>query len=110
MFIKLSDQVGAPAQVVARLDEACASGEAIMSRSSAGTAASRVGDDPALDQFMEAYCEMLTKYEQELTKPFKDASLFLSEIDAQLKTLTVSSNISGNGIYSRFLLLPALSF
>ncbi|GAY63999.1 hypothetical protein CUMW_230120 [Citrus unshiu] len=88
-------KVGAPAQVVARLDEACASGEAIMSRSSAGTAASRVGDDPALDQFMEAYCEMLTKYEQELTKPFKDASLFLSEIDAQLKTLTVSSNISG---------------
>lgn len=109
MLIKLSDQVGAPAQVVARLDEAYASGEAITNRSSAGTVASRVGDDPALDQFMEAYCEMLTKYEQELTKPFQDAMLFLSEVDAQLKTLTVSSNISGNGICSRFLLLLVLS-
>lgn len=80
--------------MVARLEEACASGEA-MSRS-AGTAC--VGEDPALDQFMEAYCEMLTKYEQELTKPFKEAMLFLSEIETQLKTLTFSSsNVSGNG-------------
>ncbi|KAJ6925307.1 hypothetical protein NC651_009846 [Populus alba x Populus x berolinensis] len=29
----------------------------------------------ALDQFMEAYCEMLTKYEQELSKPLKEAML-----------------------------------
>ncbi|GMN53764.1 hypothetical protein TIFTF001_022897 [Ficus carica] len=49
------------------------------------------GEDPALDQFMEAYCEMLAKYEQELTKPFKEAMLFLSSIEFQLKALTLSS-------------------
>ena len=40
-----------------------------------GTAS--IGEDPELDQFMEAYCEMLIKYEQELSKPFKEAMLFL---------------------------------
>nr|XP_029122787.1 homeobox protein knotted-1-like LET6 [Elaeis guineensis] len=39
---------------------------------------------------MEAYCEMLTKYEHELSKPFKEAMLFLSRIDAQFKSLSLS--------------------
>jgi hypothetical protein len=41
---------------------------------------------------MEAYCEMLIKYEQELTKPFKEAMLFLSRIESQLKALAVSTD------------------
>ncbi|RZC26930.1 Homeobox protein SBH1 isoform C [Glycine soja] len=41
---------------------------------------------------MEAYCEMLIKYEQELTKPFKEAMLFFSRIECQLKALAVSSD------------------
>ncbi|CAK9146602.1 unnamed protein product [Ilex paraguariensis] len=87
---KLDLQIGAPPEVVARLEDACASA-ATMGR--AGT--SCVGEDPALDQFMEAYCEMLTKYEQELSKPFKEAMLFLSRIECQFKALTVASSDSG---------------
>lgn len=55
-----------------------------------------IGEDPALDQFMEAYCEMLTKYEQELSKPFKVAVHFLQRIECQFKALTVSSSDSGD--------------
>ncbi|EXB37813.1 Homeobox protein [Morus notabilis] len=92
-------KVGAPAEVVARLEEACANncegtmGISTRSRSSNSSTTSTgcIGEDPALDQFMEAYCEMLAKYEQELTKPFKEAMLFLSKIECQLKALTVSS-------------------
>ncbi|KAF9683335.1 hypothetical protein SADUNF_Sadunf04G0002800 [Salix dunnii] len=65
-------KVGAPPEVVARLEEACASAA---SMGPANTYS--IGEDPALDQFMEAYCEMLTKYEQELSKPLKEAMLFL---------------------------------
>ncbi|KAJ9686498.1 hypothetical protein PVL29_015414 [Vitis rotundifolia] len=88
-------KVGAPPEVVARLEEACVSEEA-MGRS----ATSCVGEDPALDQFMEAYCEMLTKYEQELTKPFKEAMLFLSRIECQFKALTVAPSDSVCGSYA----------
>ncbi|KAG0480784.1 hypothetical protein HPP92_011642 [Vanilla planifolia] len=77
-------KVGAPPEVVARLEEACAS-SVISANAGVGG-----GEDPALDQFMEAYCEMLTKYEQELAKPFKEAMLFLSRIDAQFKSLSLS--------------------
>ncbi|KAL4309166.1 hypothetical protein GQ457_01G043230 [Hibiscus cannabinus] len=85
-------KVGAPPEVVARLEEACASAATMVpSRTSC------IGEDPALDQFMEAYCEMLTKYEQELSKPFKEAMLFLQRVECQFKTLTVSSPISACG-------------
>nr|BAW35399.1 SHOOT MERISTEMLESS [Monophyllaea glabra] len=78
-------KIGAPPEVVIRLEEACASAAAI-GRSSTGC----IGEDPALDQFMEAYCEMLTKYEQELSKPFKEAMLFLSRVECQFKALALS--------------------
>ncbi|KAK7387726.1 hypothetical protein VNO78_22516 [Psophocarpus tetragonolobus] len=78
-------KVGAPPEVVARLEEACASAAVTMA---GGTAS--IGEDPALDQFMEAYCEMLIKYEQELCKPFKEAMLFLQRIECQFKSLTIS--------------------
>lgn len=83
-------QIGAPPEVVARLEEACASAAA-MAGVSGGTAC--IGEDPSLDQFMEAYCEMLTKYEQELSKPLKEAMLFLQRIEFQFKNLTVSSDV-----------------
>lgn len=78
--------------MVARLEEACASGAAMVGTSATGC----IGEDPALDQFMEAYCEMLTKYEQEITKPIKEAVLFLSNIECQFKALTVASSNSGD--------------
>ncbi|XP_060193607.1 homeobox protein knotted-1-like LET6 isoform X2 [Lycium barbarum] len=80
-------KIGAPQEVVARLEEICAT-SATMGRNSSGI----IGEDPALDQFMEAYCEMLTKYEQELSKPFKEAMVFLSRIDCQFKALTLASS------------------
>jgi hypothetical protein len=76
--------------VVARLEEVCASAAA-----AGQTGTGCIGEDPALDQFMEAYCEMLTKYEQELSKPFKEAMLFLQRIECQFKALTISSSDSG---------------
>nr|BAF93478.1 class-I knotted1-like homeobox protein IBKN1 [Ipomoea batatas]GME13939.1 homeobox protein knotted-1-like LET6 [Ipomoea batatas] len=85
-------KIGAPPEVVARLEEACAS-MAAMGRAG-GTC---LGEDPALDQFMEAYCEMLTKYEQELSKPFKEAMLFLSRIESQFKALTIPCSSESAG-------------
>ncbi|KAL4585371.1 hypothetical protein LXL04_009990 [Taraxacum kok-saghyz] len=107
-------KIGAPPEVVERLEESCrASVMAAMSASSGygggcagstsggGTGTTTVGQDPALDQFMEAYCEMLIKYEQELSKPFKEAMLFLSRIESQFKAISFSPSDSG---------LPSISF
>ena len=85
-------QVGAPPEVMGRLEEACASAAVTMA---GGTAS--IGEDPELDQFMEAYCEMLIKYEQELSKPFKEAMLFLQRIECQFKSLTISSSLDTTG-------------
>ncbi|XP_059663450.1 homeobox protein SBH1-like [Cornus florida] len=86
-------KIGAPPEVVARLEEACGSAAAMGRTAGSGS----FGEDPALDQFMEAYCEMLTKYEQELSKPFKEAMLFLSRIECQFKALTLASSDSACG-------------
>ncbi|MBA0807917.1 hypothetical protein Gohar_023692 [Gossypium harknessii] len=59
-----------------------------------------IGEDPALDQFMAAYSEMLAKYEQELSKTFKDAMLFLQSVECQFKALTVSPSNSGDSTFS----------
>ncbi|KAF6159129.1 hypothetical protein GIB67_032746 [Kingdonia uniflora] len=84
-------KIGAPPEVVAKLEEASAAADE-MSRIRTGC----IGEDPSLDQFMEAYCEMLMKYEEELTKPFKEAMLFLSKIESQLSALNVGSSDSGD--------------
>ncbi|MBA0691445.1 hypothetical protein Goari_009072 [Gossypium aridum] len=88
-------KVGAPPEVVARLEQVCASA-ATMGPSTIGC----IGEDPALDQFMEAYSEMLAKYEQELSKTFKDAMLFLQSVECQFKALTVSPSNSGDSTFS----------
>lgn len=83
---------------MAKLEQACTS-NLISSTSTPGC----LGEDPALDQFMEAYCEMLTKYEQELSKPFKEAMLFLQKIEYQFKSLAISSTSdSGNNFFLSF--------
>ncbi|XP_019434116.1 PREDICTED: homeobox protein SBH1-like [Lupinus angustifolius] len=85
-------KVGAPPEVVARLEEICAKcDESSHYRTGNGS----TGEDPSLDQFMEAYCEMLIKYEQELSKPFKEAMLFFSSVECQLKALAVSTTDFG---------------
>ncbi|KAA3489030.1 homeobox protein SBH1-like isoform X1 [Gossypium australe] len=88
-------KVGAPPEVVARLEQVCASA-ATMGPSTTGC----IGEDPALDQFMEAYSEMLAKYEQELSKTFKDAMLFFQSVEYQFKALTASPSNSGDSTFS----------
>ncbi|XP_074333046.1 homeobox protein knotted-1-like LET6 isoform X2 [Apium graveolens] len=95
-------KIGAPPEVVARLEEIKASIVAM------GGGSGSIGEDPTLDQFMEAYCEMLSKYEQELCKPFKEALIFLSRIESQFKALTTSSSdsalvqaLDGNGSWEQ---------
>ncbi|CAN6683092.1 unnamed protein product [Malus baccata var. baccata] len=90
-------KVGAPPEVVARLEEACASAATIGQMVSSSSGSGSLGEDPALDQFMEAYCEMLTKYEQELSKPFKEAMIFFQRIESQFKALTLSSSSDSAG-------------
>ncbi|XP_011023778.1 PREDICTED: homeobox protein knotted-1-like 1 isoform X2 [Populus euphratica] len=52
-----------------------------------------IGADPELDQFMlllffkESYCEVLHRYKEELSKPFDEATTFLSSIESQLSSL-----------------------
>lgn len=89
--------------MVARLEEAYMS---VGGTSSSSTAA--IGEDPALDQFMEAYCEMLGKYEQELAKPFKEAMQFLSKIEYQFKALTVASSDPSGTFILLYLFLKIL--
>lgn len=89
---------------MARLEEACASALTMAGGNGGGSGC--IGEDPALDQFMEAYCEMLTKYEQELSKPFREAMHFLHTIESQFKSLTISSPSSDFGDYfSLFIIL-----
>ncbi|KAI4389507.1 hypothetical protein MLD38_001727 [Melastoma candidum] len=47
--------------------------------------------DPELDQFMEAYYDMLVKYREEVTRPLQEAMEFMRRIEAQLNSM------SGNG-------------
>ncbi|XP_076907573.1 homeobox protein knotted-1-like LET6 [Bidens hawaiensis] len=102
-------KIGAPPEVVERLEEACRTSvvAAMSGRSGcAGTSGGGgggmnnmtiIGQDPALDQFMEAYCEMLIKYEQELSKPFKEAMVFLSRIESKFRAISISTSDSAGG-------------
>lgn len=76
-------KVGAPADVVAQLDSIADEYENRQSRTTLN-----VGMDPELDRFMEAYHDMLIKYEEELTKPFKEAMAFFKKIENQLSSIT----------------------
>ncbi|ONM31643.1 Homeobox protein liguleless 3 [Zea mays] len=49
--------------------------------------AGEIGVDPELDEFMDAYCRVLVRYKEELTRPFDEAASFLSSIQAQLSDL-----------------------
>ncbi|XP_026457450.1 homeobox protein knotted-1-like 1 isoform X2 [Papaver somniferum] len=48
--------------------------------------------DSELDQFMELYCLVLRNYKDELSKPFKEATTFLTDIERQLSTLLLYSD------------------
>lgn len=79
-------RVGAPPEVAARLAAAQQEFEA---RQRASFSNFRDGSkDPELDQFMEAYYDMLVKYREELTRPVEEAMEFMRRIEAQLNVLS----------------------
>ncbi|XP_004498934.1 homeotic protein knotted-1 isoform X1 [Cicer arietinum] len=77
-------KIGAPPEVVARLVSARQEFEA-KQRSSINSRES--SKDPELDQFMEAYYDMLVKYREELTRPIQEAMDFMKRIENQLNML-----------------------
>ncbi|KAK7284428.1 hypothetical protein RJT34_19174 [Clitoria ternatea] len=45
------------------------------------------GTGPELDQFMEAYCEVLHRFKEELSRPLSEATSFLGNMESQLSNL-----------------------
>uniref|UniRef100_A0A7N0ULD8 Uncharacterized protein n=1 Tax=Kalanchoe fedtschenkoi TaxID=63787 RepID=A0A7N0ULD8_KALFE len=79
-------KVGAPPQVVAQLVAAREEFEN-RQRSSSSSSGKDASRDPELDQFMEAYYDMLVKYREELTRPLQEAMDFMRRIESQLNML-----------------------
>ncbi|XP_009134082.1 homeobox protein knotted-1-like 1 isoform X2 [Brassica rapa] len=78
-------KIGAPPEVVDKITAARQEFEARQQRPTASvTALSR---DPELDQFMEAYCDMLVKYREELTRPIEEAMEYIRRIESQISML-----------------------
>uniref|UniRef100_A0A803NKK2 Uncharacterized protein n=1 Tax=Cannabis sativa TaxID=3483 RepID=A0A803NKK2_CANSA len=77
-------KVGAPPDVVARLGAARQDFE---SRQRSLVSSRDSSKDPELDQFMEAYYDLLVKYRDELTRPIQEAMDFMRRIETQLNML-----------------------
>ncbi|CAM8936017.1 unnamed protein product [Rhodiola kirilowii] len=78
-------KVGAPPQVVAQL--VAARQEFENRQRSSSSSGKNASGDPELDQFMEAYYDMLVKYREELTRPLQEATDFMRRIESQLNML-----------------------
>ncbi|XP_019174076.1 PREDICTED: homeotic protein knotted-1-like [Ipomoea nil] len=78
-------KVGAPPEVVARLS---AVRQELEGKQRASFGSRDSSKDPELDQFMEAYYDMLMKYRDELTRPFQEAMEFMRRIESQLNMLS----------------------
>ncbi|URE07812.1 homeobox protein [Musa troglodytarum] len=80
-------KVGAPPDVVARLSALAQELE------SPWSCRQEPSSDPELDQFMEAYCDVLMRYREELTRPFQEAMDFLKTVESQFNALTNTSSL-----------------
>ncbi|XP_042507216.1 homeotic protein knotted-1-like isoform X2 [Macadamia integrifolia] len=78
-------KIGAPPEVVARLTAVHREFE---TRQRSYVICRDSSTDPELDQFMEAYYDMLVKYREELMRPIQEAMEFMRRVEAQLSTLT----------------------
>eukprot|EP00249_Psilotum_nudum_P007541 c20643_g1_i2 orf=1077-2363(+) len=76
-------KVGAPPEIAARLEEVTKEYQNTQSLMTCAATA-----DAELDEFMDTYCNMLTKYHEELSRPFKEAMSFFKKIELQLNTLS----------------------
>ncbi|KAL6647796.1 hypothetical protein ACP70R_015233 [Stipagrostis hirtigluma subsp. patula] len=77
-------KVGAPPDVLERLT-------AVAAKLDARPPGRHEPRDPELDQFMEAYCNMLVKYREELERPIEEAMEFLKRVEAQLDSIAGGS-------------------
>ncbi|RWW76255.1 hypothetical protein BHE74_00015665 [Ensete ventricosum] len=82
--------VGAPPEVVARLS---AVAQELEMRQRANLISRDAPTDPELNQFMEAYNEMLIKYREELTRPLQEAMEFLRRVESQLNSLALTTGL-----------------
>ncbi|XP_066331234.1 homeobox protein rough sheath 1-like [Miscanthus floridulus] len=48
--------------------------------------------DPELDQFMEAYCNMLVKFQEEMARPIQEATEFFKSVERQLQLGSISDS------------------
>ncbi|XP_042449672.1 homeobox protein knotted-1-like 6 isoform X1 [Zingiber officinale] len=80
-------KIGAPPEVVDRLS---AVAQELEMRQRASLICQDPPTDPELDQFMEAYHEMLVKYREELTRPLQEAMEFFRRVESQLNSLSLS--------------------
>eukprot|EP00249_Psilotum_nudum_P027501 c3524_g1_i2 orf=703-1971(+) len=88
-------KVGAPADVVAKLDAVSREYQHLQNLTTSAT-----GEDAELDEFMDTYCNMLTKYHEELARPFQEAMTFCRKIELQLNSLNQGSyKFSPSGEY-----------
>ncbi|XP_071901164.1 homeobox protein knotted-1-like 2 [Coffea arabica] len=76
-------KVGAPPEIAMFLDEILQENQ--LSINNTGTYCGN--DDPELDEFMETYCDVLSKYKLDLEKPYDEASKFLTNMESQLSNL-----------------------
>ncbi|KAJ8485396.1 hypothetical protein OPV22_017881 [Ensete ventricosum] len=83
-------KVGAPPEVVARLS---AVAQELEMRQRANLISRDAPTDPELNQFMEAYNEMLIKYREELTRPLQEAMEFLRRVESQLNSLALTTGL-----------------
>ncbi|KAK8914505.1 Homeobox protein knotted-1-like 1 [Platanthera zijinensis] len=81
-------KVGAPPEMALLLEEIATERIADYGVSECGAAAAaEIPTDPELDNFMDSYCRVLAWYKEELSKPFDEASSFLSSIETQFRSL-----------------------
>jgi hypothetical protein len=79
------NKVGAPPEVSAKLTKIVQEVEARQHTALGGLAAAT-----ELDQFMEAYHEMLVKFREELTRLLQEAMEFIRRVESQLNSLSIS--------------------
>ncbi|KAJ6807339.1 homeotic protein knotted-1-like [Iris pallida] len=93
-YMDCQKAVGAPPDVAERLSAIAREIEVRQQASAASCRRNVAAADPELDQFMEAYCNMLVKYREELTRPLQEAMDFLRRVESQLSSLTNGATAS----------------
>uniref|UniRef100_A0A0D3FMA9 Homeobox domain-containing protein n=1 Tax=Oryza barthii TaxID=65489 RepID=A0A0D3FMA9_9ORYZ len=86
-------KVGAPPEVVGRLSSLAVVTDVPQYSGDRWLPAQQPAADPELDQFMETYCYMLTRYGQELARPIQEAEEFFRGIEEQIDSLALDEDV-----------------